>query len=49
MRQIDDVAFERNNGIQKLIDNLTGNERFGTVYLPITERSETARLADLLD
>lgn len=49
LRQIDDVAFERNNGIQKLIDNLTGNERFGTVYLPITERSETARLADLLD
>lgn len=49
LRQIDDVAFERNNGIQKLIDNLTGNERFGTVYLPTTERSETARLADLLD
>lgn len=49
LRQIDDVAFERNNGIQKLIDKLTGNERFGTVYLPITERSETARLADLLD
>lgn len=49
LRQIDDVAFERNNGIQKLIDKLTGNERFGTVYLPITERSETSRLADLLD
>lgn len=49
LRQIDDVAFERNNGIQKLIDKLAGNERFGTVYLPITERSETARLADLLD
>lgn len=49
LRQIDDVAFERNNGIQKLIDKLTGNECFGTVYLPITERSETARLADLLD
>lgn len=49
LRQIDDVAFERNNGIQKLIDKLTGNERFGTVYLPITERSETARLADMLD
>lgn len=49
LRQIDDVTFERNNGIQKLIDKLTGNERFGTVYLPITERSETARLADLLD
>lgn len=49
LRQIDDVAFERNNGIQKLIDKLAGNERFGTVYLPITERSETARLADMLD
>jgi predicted ribonuclease YlaK len=49
LRQIDDVAFERNNGIQKLIDKLAGNERFGTVYFPITERSETARLADMLD
>mgnify|MGYP004670950513 CR=1 FL=1 len=49
MRQIDDVAFERNNGIQKLIEKVTGDEHFATVYLPITERSETARLADLLD
>lgn len=49
MRQIDDVAFERNNGIQKLIEKVTGNEHFATVYLPITERSETARIADLLD
>ena len=49
LRQIDDVAFERNNGIQKLIEKVTGNERFGSVYLPITERSETARMADLLD
>lgn len=49
LRQVDDVVFERNNGIQKLIEKVTGNERFGTVYLPITERSETARLADLLD
>ena len=49
LRQVDDVVFERNNGIQKLIEKVTGNERFGTVYLPITERSETARIADLLD
>ena len=49
LRQVDDVIFERNNGIQKLIEKVTGNERFGTVYLPITERSETARIADLLD
>lgn len=49
LRQIDDVAFERNNGIQKLIEKVTGDEHFASVYLPITERSETARLADLLD
>lgn len=49
LRQIDDITFERNNGIQKLIEKVTGNERFGSVYLPITERSETARMADLLD
>lgn len=49
LRQIDDVAFERNNGIQKLIEKVAGDEHFATVYLPITERSETARIADLLD
>lgn len=49
LRQIDDVAFERNNGIQKLIEKVVGDEHFATVYLPITERSETARIADLLD
>ncbi len=49
LRQIDDVTFEQNNGIQKLIEKVTGDEHFGSVYLPITERSETARLADLLD
>ena len=49
LRQIDDVAFERNNGIQKLIEKVTGDEHFASVYLPITERSETARIADKLD
>ena len=49
LRQIDDVAFERNNGIQKLIEKVTGDEHLASVYLPITERSETARIADKLD
>lgn len=49
LRQVDDVVFERNNGIQKLIERVVGNECFGTVYLPTTERSKTARIADLLD
>lgn len=49
LRQIDAPVFKRNNGIQKLVERLTGDEHFGNVYLNITERSETARLADKLD
>lgn len=49
LRQIDDVVFESNNGLLKAIECLTGQQRFGVVYMPISERSETAKLADLLD
>lgn len=49
LRQIDEPVFEHNSGIAKLVERLTGDEHFGMVYLPTTERSETARLADLLD
>lgn len=49
LRQIDDVVFESNNGLRKAIECLTGQQRFGVVYMPISERSETAKLADLLD
>ena len=49
LRQIDDVVFESNNGLRKAIERLTGQHRFGVVYMPISERSETAKLADLLD
>lgn len=49
LRQIDDVVFESNNGLRKAIERLTGQYRFGVVYMPISERSETAKLADLLD
>lgn len=49
LRQIDGAVFENNNGISRLIDRLAGHPKFGMVYLNITERSETARMADLLD
>ena len=49
LRQVDDIIFENNNGVRKMIDCLTGQPRFGVVYMPISERSEVAKLADLLD
>jgi len=49
LKQIDDKIFERNNGIQKMVDRLKGNELFGMVKLIKSERSRTSQLADLLD
>lgn len=49
LRQTDEAVFESNSGIAKAVERLVGNEHFGLVYMPTTERSETARLADLLD
>ncbi|HEY8803618.1 MAG TPA: PhoH family protein [Clostridium sp.] len=48
-KQIDDSLFERNNGLKQTISKLKGQQLFGCVELNITERSITARLADLLD
>jgi PhoH-like ATPase len=48
-RQIDSRVFEQNNGLQISIDRLKGNRLFSYVHLPISVRSETAKLADLLD
>ena len=48
-KQIDDVIFERNNGLKQAINSLKGNRLFGCVEFSITERSESARLAELLD
>jgi PhoH-like ATPase len=48
-KQIDDNIFERNNGLQHIINRLRGNELFSCVNFDITERSKTAQLADLLD
>ena len=47
--QVDRRLFEKDNGINKMIDKLTGNKLFGYVYLSQTERSEVARLCELLD
>lgn len=48
-RQTDRTIFEKDSGMTKMIERLQGNKLFSYVYLPKTERSETAALADLLD
>lgn len=45
--QRDKDVFEKNNGIDKLINVLKGNPLFGYVNLQETERSATAALAEL--
>ena len=47
--QVDNKVYEKDNGIIKMIDRLSGNKLFGYVYLPKTERGEVANLATLLD
>ena len=49
MRQIDHHVFKANSGIASMVERLAGRPEFGYVFLPITERSRTAALADLLD
>lgn len=48
-RQIDAKAFEKDNGLEAAITRLKGNKLFGYVHLNESVRSETAKLADLLD
>lgn len=47
--QVDRKIYEKDNGINKMIERLTGNPYFGMVYLPKTERSKIAELTTLLD
>ena len=49
LKQRDKTAFEKSAGLELMIERLKGNDLFGYVKLLKTERSETARLADLLD
>ena len=47
--QTDNKIYEKDNGVKKLIDRLSGHRLFGYVYLPKTERGEVSELATLLD
>lgn len=47
--QVDKRLFEQDNGITRMVDKLSGHPLFGYMYMPITERSDVARLADILD
>lgn len=49
LKQRDKQVFEKSAGLETMIDRLKGNKLFGYVKLLKTERSITARLADLLD
>ena len=49
VRQVDKKVFEQDNGLVAAIDCLKGNRLFGYVHLCESVRSETAKLADLLD
>ncbi len=47
-KQVDKKTFEKDLGINSLIDSLKGNELFGVVELKQTERSRVAALAELI-
>ena len=49
MKQRDKVAFEKSQGLERMVERLKGNRLFGYVHLVKSERSEVARLCDLLD
>lgn len=48
-RQIDAKAFEQDNGLAAAIHCLKGNKLFSYVHMQESVRSETAKLADLLE
>ena len=47
--QTDNRIFDKDNGLAAMVDKLSGNPLFATVYLPTTHRGEVAELASLLD
>ena len=49
IKQRDKAAFEKSRGLELMVDRLKGNKLFGYVHLIKSERSEVARLCDLLD
>jgi PhoH-like ATPase len=49
IKQRDKLNFEKSQGLETMIERLSGNKLFGYVHLIKSERSEVARLCDLLD
>lgn len=49
IKQRDRASFEKSQGLETMIERLKGNKLFGYVHLVKSERSEVARMADLLD
>lgn len=49
LKQTDSKVFETNSGARAAVDCLKGQRLFSYVYMPHSVRSETAKLADLLD
>ena len=49
IHQRDKAIFEKSAGLETMVDRLKGNPLFGYVHLVKSERSEVARLCDLLD
>ena len=47
--QTDSRIFDKNNGLSAMVNRLIDEELFAYVYLPKTERSNVANLANLLD
>ena len=47
--QVDKQVYEKDNGVNKMVDRLVDNPLFAYVYLPKTERSQVAELCTLLD
>lgn len=48
-KQVDKNIFRQNSGIRAMVEKLQGHRNFGYVQLDKSERSEVARMADLLD
>lgn len=49
IKQRDKAAFEKSKGLETMIEKLKGHKLFGYIHLVKSERSEVARMADLLD
>lgn len=49
IKQRDRAAFEKSQGLERMVERLAGHRLFGYVNLIKSERSEVAQLCDLLD